>query len=102
MPGSAVPSACTALNVTGGEAHVYLAKGALPSAALVPGSIVTFTLAYTNETSREAGGVVNAVTKSGGNEFTAGTCQVKDLKTATQQDVPMGEVVAAVRRILER
>lgn len=38
---------------------------------------------------------------AGGNELSAGTCQVKDLRTATQQDVPLGEVVAAVKRILE-
>ncbi len=42
---------------------------------------------------------------AGDNEFTSGTCQVKDLATGTQQDVPLEDdarsVVAAARRILE-
>ena len=41
---------------------------------------------------------------AGDNEFTSGTCQVKDLATGTQEDVPLEEdarsVVAAARRIL--
>jgi histidyl-tRNA synthetase len=41
---------------------------------------------------------------AGQNEFESGTCQVKDLQRAQQQDVPLGadavELVAAVRRIL--
>jgi len=41
---------------------------------------------------------------AGDNEFTSGTCQVKDLATGTQENVPLGEdagsIVAAARRIL--
>ena len=41
---------------------------------------------------------------AGDNEFASGTCQVKDLATGTQEDVPLeddaGSVVAAAQRIL--
>jgi histidyl-tRNA synthetase len=41
---------------------------------------------------------------AGGNEFRAGTCQVKDLQTGSQQDVPLeadaASIVAAVKKIL--
>jgi histidyl-tRNA synthetase len=41
---------------------------------------------------------------AGGNEFESGTCQVKDLLAATQQDVPLtdegAQLVAAIRALL--
>jgi histidyl-tRNA synthetase len=37
---------------------------------------------------------------AGSNELEAGQCQVKDLKAGTSETVPMGEVAAAVRRLL--
>jgi len=39
---------------------------------------------------------------AGGNEFAAGTCQVKDLRSGTQQDVPLAEVASVVQQVLER
>jgi histidyl-tRNA synthetase len=39
---------------------------------------------------------------AGGNEFNAGTCQVKDLVGGTQQDVPFTEVVATIEKILKK
>jgi histidyl-tRNA synthetase len=41
---------------------------------------------------------------AGGNEFQAGTCQVKDLQTGSKQDVPLEanavSVIASVKKIL--
>ncbi len=41
---------------------------------------------------------------AGGNEFESGTCQIKDLVAATQQDVPLthdgAELIAAIRALL--
>jgi histidyl-tRNA synthetase len=41
---------------------------------------------------------------AGGNEFQAGVCQVKDLQTGQQQDVPLeadaGSIIAAVKRMI--
>ncbi len=43
---------------------------------------------------------------AGQNEFTSGTCQVKDLRAAESQEVPLDEsatqLVAAIRAILDR
>jgi histidyl-tRNA synthetase len=38
---------------------------------------------------------------AGENEFAAGTCQIKDLKTAQSTTVPIAEVVQAIAKLLQ-